>query len=75
MSKRDDKIALYKESSAKLGLGLSEELIEKIQSVENVKGIVPRLSYFSYAYSDVQSKGIIMTGIDPELENEMTNIV
>jgi len=30
MSKRDDKIALYKESSSKLGLGLSEDFIEKV---------------------------------------------
>ncbi|MCF6366867.1 MAG: hypothetical protein L3J35_11760 [Bacteroidales bacterium] len=50
----------------------SKELIKKIQSVENVKGIVPRLSLFSYAYSDVQSKGVLLTGIDPELENAMT---
>ena len=50
----------------------SEEIIQKIQSVENVKGVVPRLSFFSYAYSDVQSKGVLLTGIDPELENDMT---
>jgi len=50
----------------------SEELIKKIQSVENVKDIVPRLSFFSFAYSDVQSKGVFLTGIDPELEDAMT---
>ncbi len=50
----------------------SKDIIQKIQSLENVKGIVPRLSFFSYAYSDVQSKGALLTGIDPELENNMT---
>ena len=50
----------------------SEDIIQKIQSVENVKGVVPRLSFFSYAYSDVQSKGALLTGINPELENDMT---
>lgn len=50
----------------------SEDIIQKIQSVDNVKGVVPRLSFFSYAYSDVQSKGVLLTGIDPGLENDMT---
>jgi ABC-type lipoprotein release transport system permease subunit len=51
----------------------SEEIIEKIQSVENVKGIAPRLSFFSQAYSDIQNKGVFIMGIDPELEDDMTN--
>ncbi len=52
----------------------SEKLIKTIQSVENVKSVVPRLSYFSYAYSDIQSKGVLLTGIDPDLENKMTKM-
>ena len=51
----------------------SKEIIQKIQSVDNVKGVVPRLSSFSYAYSDVQNKGALLCGIDPNLENDMTN--
>ena len=50
----------------------SEEIIQKIQSLENVKGVVPRLASFSYAYSDMQSKGALLTGINPDLENDMT---
>jgi len=50
----------------------SEAIIKQIQSVENVKGVAPRLSFFSQAYSEIQNKGIIITGIDPDLENDMT---
>lgn len=50
----------------------SEEIINKIQSVENVKGVAPRITFFSQAYSDVQNKGVFLMGIDPELENDMT---
>jgi ABC-type lipoprotein release transport system permease subunit len=50
----------------------SEEIINKIQSVENVKGVAPRITFFSQAYSDVQNKGIFLMGVDPELEDDMT---
>ncbi len=53
----------------------SQSIISKIESVENVKTVVPRLSSFSYAYSKDQSKGILFTGINPQQENEMTGLI
>ena len=52
----------------------SEDLIGEIKSIENVSTVVPRLSSFSFASSAAQTKGVMFTGIDPELENEMTKI-
>lgn len=52
----------------------SPEIISKIKSVENVKTVVPRLTSFAFASSGNQSKGAMLSGIDPELENSMTKI-
>lgn len=51
------------------------EIIAKIQSVENVKTVVPRLASFSFAYSKNQSKGVLFAGINPENENQMTGLI
>ena len=53
----------------------SEDILKKIESVNNVKTIVPRLASFSYAYAKEQSKGVLFTGINPEKENEMTKLI
>jgi len=50
----------------------SEELLQKVRNVENVKAIAPRISSFSMAYSDIQNKGILINGIDPKAEEGMT---
>jgi ABC-type lipoprotein release transport system permease subunit len=50
----------------------SDKIINEIQSVDNVKGIAPRLTFFSQAYSDIQNKGVMLIGIDPEFEDDMT---
>jgi ABC-type lipoprotein release transport system permease subunit len=47
-------------------------IIETIKHIENVKAVAPRLSSFSMAYSDVQNKGILLLGIDPKAEEQMT---
>lgn len=53
----------------------SSVILNEIESVENVKTVVPRLSSFSFAYSKDQSKGILFTGINPEKENQMTGLI
>ncbi len=50
----------------------SDGILEKVRNTENVKAIAPRLSSFSMAYSDVQNKGILLLGVDPAAEEQMT---
>jgi ABC-type lipoprotein release transport system permease subunit len=50
----------------------SDELLQKVRKVENVKAVAPRISSFSMAYSDIQNKGILINGIDPKAEEGMT---
>jgi ABC-type lipoprotein release transport system permease subunit len=53
-------------------IAYSEELIKTVKGIDNVKGIAPRLSFFSMAYSDIQNKGVLLNGIVPGLEEDMT---
>ncbi len=52
----------------------SPEIISKIKNTENIKSVVPRLSYFSLASFGKQTKGILFTGIIPYKENQMTKL-
>ncbi|MCP4181476.1 MAG: ABC transporter permease [bacterium] len=52
----------------------SEDLVQKLSNVDNVSSVVPRLTYFALASSGTQTKGIMVCGVDPELENKMTKI-
>lgn len=46
----------------------SPELREKLLASKGVAGIVPRLESFALASFDDQTKGVLVTGIDPEAE-------
>jgi len=49
-------------------------LEDKIRSVQNVSGLIPRLESFALASSGVKTKGIGIIGTDPEKENEVTGL-
>lgn len=51
----------------------NQELIDEIAETEGIKAIVPRITSFSYASFGQQSKGTIITGINPEKEMEASN--
>jgi len=55
-------------------LAYSEDVIEKINAVENVTLAVPRLESFALASSGNNTKGVLVMGIDPEAEDELTLI-
>ncbi len=48
-------------------------LMTKIESIENVKSVIPRLESFALASTGEQTKGIMVVGIDPERELELTH--
>ena len=51
----------------------SADLVGKLESVENVKSVIPRLESFALASTGEQTKGILVVGIDPEKELELTH--
>jgi len=51
----------------------NDQLIKKLENIENVSAVIPRLESFALASTGEQTKGIIVVGIDPEKEKEMTH--
>jgi ABC-type lipoprotein release transport system permease subunit len=51
-----------------------EDLYSKIQSIEEITAVVPRLEYFTLLSYKDDSRGSLIIGIDPEKENELTNL-
>jgi len=52
----------------------SDELFNTISSLQNVKGMIPRLESFALASVGLQTKGVMVVGIDPEKEDPLTKI-
>jgi ABC-type lipoprotein release transport system permease subunit len=50
------------------------DLLEMIESIDNVDHIVPRLESFALAAAGSHTQGVIVMGIDPEKENEVSDI-
>lgn len=51
----------------------STDMHSKIESVDNVKSVIPRLESFALASTGEQTKGILVVGIDPVKELELTH--
>ncbi|MCK4748481.1 MAG: hypothetical protein KAT15_15625, partial [Bacteroidales bacterium] len=49
------------------------EIATKIESLDNVKAVIPRLESFALASTGDQTKGIMVVGIDPEKELDLTH--
>jgi ABC-type lipoprotein release transport system permease subunit len=49
------------------------DMVGKLESVENVNSVIPRLESFALASTGEQTKGILVVGIDPEKELELTH--
>jgi len=50
-----------------------EEIIQDIEALENVKAVIPRLESFALASTGEHTKGIVVVGIDPEKERDLTH--
>lgn len=66
------KAGFWKEKSLDNTLADSQELRDKIVNSRGVNGIVPRLESFALSSFEDKTKGVIVTGIDPEAE---TNVI
>lgn len=51
-----------------------EELESEIQSTKNVELVIPRLESFSLISYKQNTKGAMLIGVDPEKENELTQL-
>tara|TARA_Y100001972_G_C7658701_1_gene331969 strand:+ start:2072 stop:3292 length:1221 start_codon:yes stop_codon:yes gene_type:complete len=52
----------------------TEDLIEKVASVEGVIEVVPRIESFALASFEQKTKGTMVLGIDPEKEHKLTEV-
>ena len=51
----------------------SDSLIKKIKSVKNINGVIQRFESFALASTGNQTKGVLVIGIDPEEEKQLTH--
>ncbi len=50
----------------------TNDIEKSVQAVENIKAVIPRLESYGLASNKDNSKGIMLLGIDPEKENQLT---
>ncbi len=53
---------------------LNENLNSLPQKIKKLKGLVPRIESFALASYGEKSKGVLLVGADPELENDLTDL-
>ncbi len=66
--------AYWNERTLDNGFEASEELISKIESVDQVTLVSQRVESFALAANKMFSKPALVMGIEPEAENKITNI-
>ncbi|WP_462317390.1 ABC transporter permease [Marinilabilia sp.] len=52
----------------------SDSLLSRLQETEGLEQIVPRLESFALASSGNQTEGVMVMGVDPEKEDQMTDL-
>ena len=55
-------------------LVITDELMQTLRSEEQVKQVVPRLESFALGSSGPQTKGVMVMGVDPEKQDEMSKL-
>lgn len=53
---------------------MSEELLSIVENEKEITYYTPRLEYFTLTSSDEITKGAIIIGVDPQSENDVTNL-
>jgi ABC-type lipoprotein release transport system permease subunit len=51
-----------------------QSLAEKMLAIDAVESYIPRMESFALAAFENQTKGALVMGVDPELENELTKV-
>ncbi|MBI9035831.1 MAG: ABC transporter permease [Bacteroidales bacterium] len=56
------------------GFFLTSEMEQQILSIDNVEGIIPHLESGALASNEIQTKGVLILGIDPIKENKISKL-
>lgn len=51
----------------------NDQLVSELENTENITIVIPRIESFALASTGEQTKGIMVVGIDPDREKEMTH--
>lgn len=51
-----------------------QSLVDELESDPNIMSVIPRLESFALASAESRTQGVMVLGIDPEGEDEVTNI-
>ncbi|MFC2138503.1 ABC transporter permease [Bacteroidota bacterium] len=54
-------------------LELENNLLAKLDTLNNIKAVIPRLESFALASTGNQTKGVMVVGVDPEKEKGLSN--
>lgn len=64
----------WKEQTLNKAFDFTEELKNKVENTSDIKAIVPRIENFALASEGNLTRGVLLTGIDPTAENDMTSL-
>ena len=64
----------WDEKSFDYSMPVNDSLISGIAGVKHVRSVIPRLESFALASAGAKTKGVIVTGIDPEKEDAMVGL-
>ena len=64
----------HKNPALRLCIAEPEKVLEAVKTVPGIKGYAPRIKSFGLAQSPRASQGVMLVGIDPELEPTVTRI-
>ncbi len=67
------KYGYWREQSIDNTFRYSPAIVDSVQKVDNIKVVIPRLESFALASTGENTKGILVVGIDPEKEKELSN--
>jgi ABC-type lipoprotein release transport system permease subunit len=68
------KIGYWEEKSLDEGFQLTDSLYDVLETDKRIINIIPRIESFALASHDMQTKGAMVLGIEPEREDELTNL-
>lgn len=51
----------------------SDNLLNKLSAIEGIKAVVPRIESFTLASTGMQTKGVVVIGVDPLREKDLSN--
>ena len=64
----------WEEKSLDYAMFLNDELLELEDKHDDIDALVPRIESFALASNGVNSKGILVVGIEPKKEDELTGV-